>query len=131
MKFTGLVSVSLAVLSGCSVAARSPDMYRDETSKVLATKNEAIRACYDGVLQSNPNAQGRVTVRFDVETEQGRITNVTIDKANSTAPDSVYDCVAKNIQGLALVPPDARKGEGTWVYDFAAPRSAAKRPDKT
>ncbi len=128
MKATALATVvSLAVLSGCSFAARSPEMYREDTNKVLATKNEAIRACYDGVLRANPGAQGRVTVRFDVETEQGKVSNVTIDKANTTAPDPVPACVAKNIEGLTLAPPDSRKGEATWVYEFTVPDRTARR----
>ncbi len=129
MKATILVSVSI-ILSGCSVAARSPETYRDETKQILATKNTEILACYDAVLKSSPTAQGRVTVKFNVETEQGRISHVVVDKANTSAPDPVSDCVTKSIDGLMLVPPDARKGEATWVYVFTAPPSA-ENPGKT
>jgi hypothetical protein len=131
MKAHVFVSASLAVLSGCSVAARSPETFRDDTSKILATKNDAIRACYDGVLKSAPNAEGRVTIKFEVETEQGKVSNVTVDNGNSTAPASVTDCVTKNIDGLTLVPPDSRKGQATWVYDFTAPLALIKGPNKT
>jgi hypothetical protein len=119
-------------LSACSFAARSPDMYRDDTGKALATKQDEIRACYDGVLKSNPGAGGTVTVKFDVETEQGKISNVTVDKAKTTAPDPVSSCVTKSIEGLTIAPPDARKGEGMWVYEFSAPSAAAPpTPEKT
>lgn len=111
---------SLLPLAGCTVAARSPDAYRDDTAKLLLAKNEAIRSCYDAVLRATPTAQGRVTVRFDVETEQGRISHVTVDGANTTAPGSVSECVTKNIDGLVLAPPDKRKGEAVWAYDFRA-----------
>jgi hypothetical protein len=113
MKTTLLLVASLA-LGACSFAARSPEMYRDDTAKALATKNGEIQACYDGVLKGNPGAAGKVTVKFDVETESGKISHVTVDKAQTTAPDPVADCVMRSIDGLTLNPPDARKGEGTW-----------------
>ena len=121
MKTPLLIFVSLAAVSGCSFAARSPEMYRDDTKAVLEKKNDAIRACYDGVLKSTPTAQGRVTVKFDVAEDTGKIGNVTVDRTQTTAPDPVSDCVVKNIDGLTIDPPDQRKGEAMWVYDFAAP----------
>ena len=116
-----LIPLSLAMLSGCSFAMRSADTYRDDTGKVLATKNDDIRSCYDGVLKSTPGAQGKVTVKFDVDTAQGKITAVTVDKANTTAPDPVAECVTKSITGLVLAPPDHRKGVAVWVYEFTSP----------
>ena len=111
----------VATVSGCGFAARSPDMYRDDTKAVLDTKSNDIRACYDGVLASTPGVGGKVTVKFIVEDEHGKITNVAVDKANTTAPDAVSDCVTKNISGLGLNPPDARVGQGTFTWEFAAP----------
>jgi hypothetical protein len=125
MKTTILV-VGAALLSfstGCGVAARSPDMYRDDTKTVLEKKNEDIRACYDGVLKATPNAGGKVTVKFTVETETGKISGVTVDKAATTAPEPVAACVTKTIEGLALTPADVNKGEGTWTYDFSPPNA--------
>jgi uncharacterized protein with FMN-binding domain len=130
MKSTLLLASTLA-LGACSFAARSPEMYRDDTARALATKQDEIRACYDGVLKSTPNAAGVVAVKFEVETEQGRISHVTVDKTKTTAPDPVAECVTRSIDGLTLAPPDARKGEGTWVYEFQAPPAAATTPEKT
>jgi hypothetical protein len=120
------------VLSACSFAARSPEMYRDDTGRALAAKQDEIRACYDSVLKATPGAQGTVTVKFDVETEQGKISNVTVDKEKTTAPEPVSTCVTKSIEGLSIAPPDARKGAGMWVYEFSAPPPAAPpSPEKT
>jgi hypothetical protein len=134
MKSTLLLVTSVA-LGACSFAARSPDMYRDDTGKALATKSDEIRACYDNVLKGSPGAGGAVTVNFDVETDTGRISHVTIDKTKTTAPDNVSDCVTRSIDGLTLAPPDARKGEGTWTYEFQAPPAPtptpASGPEKT
>lgn len=118
---TILIATIVATVSGCGFAARSPEMYRDDTKAVLETKNNDIRACYDGVLATTPNVGGKVTVKFEVENEHGKIQKVTVDKPNTTAPDAVADCVTKNINGLGLNPPDARLGEGTFTWEFSAP----------
>jgi len=117
---------SLAFVAGCSGAVRSPDVYRDDTRAALSAKDPDIHACYDDVLKGSPTAAGKVTVKFDVETEGGKIQNVAVDKANTTAPDAVSDCVTKNINGVAIQPPDSKKGEGTWVYEFNPPTGPAK-----
>jgi hypothetical protein len=121
MKTLLLIAGSAVLLSGCSFAARSPEMYRDDTKAVLETKNNDIRACYDGVLKATPGAAGKVTVKFEVETEQGKIVNVAVDKPNTTAPDAVAECVTKSINGLGITPPDKRVGQATFVWEFAAP----------
>jgi len=120
-----VASLSLAAVAGCSFAARSPETYRDDTKAVLETKNNDIRACYDGVLKSTPGAGGKVTVKFEVETEGGKFTKVSVDKAGTTAPEAVSECVTKSISGLGIQPPDARLGEATFVYEFTAPAGHA------
>jgi hypothetical protein len=117
-----IVAASLATLftaGGCSFAARSPEMYRDDTKAVLDTKSNDIRACYDGVLKNTPTAAGRVTVNFDVEAEQGKITNVVVNKQQTTAPDPLAECVTQSINGLSITPPDKRLGQATFVWEFA------------
>lgn len=115
----------LVASAGCSFAARSPEMYRDDTKALLESKNAEIRACYDGILQTTPGVQGKVTVKFDVLTETGKISNVTVDPAQTTAPEPLHACVRKAIEGLAIQPADERKGEGTWSYEFTAPPGGA------
>jgi hypothetical protein len=88
---------------------------------VLATKSADIKACYDQFLQGQPGAGGKVTVNFEIETDQGKIQNVSIDKANTTAPDPLGDCVKKNIDGLIVSPPDKKVGQATYVYEFSQP----------
>ena len=123
-----LIPASLAMLAGCSFAARSPDMYRDDTKAALQAKNADILACYDGVLKATPGAHGKVTINFDVETEHGTVTNVKVDAANTTAPAPVSECVTKAVTGVAINPPDQRLGQGTWVYEFNAPAAPTVAP---
>ena len=131
MKTTLLIAgtaVVVASVSGCGFAVRSPEMFRDDTKAVLETKNNDIRACYDGVLKSTPGAAGKVTVKFDVELEQGKFVNVVVDKANTTAPDPLAECVTKSIAGLGIKPPDGNLGQGTFVWEFsAAPAAGATK----
>jgi hypothetical protein len=123
---TTLVALAAASTIGCSFAARSPDMYRDDVRAVLETKNADVKACYDAVITADPQAVGNVTVRFDVMTETGQITNVMVDETNSTAPQGVKDCVTNAITGLAIDPPDANMGKATFVYEFQiAPQQTA------
>ena len=126
MKTTLFAIGALAALSGCGFAVRSPDMYRDDTQAAFAKKTDAMRACYDGVLKSTPGAQGQVAVSFDVETEHGKLVNVAVLPGKTTAPPPVTECVTKNLDGVALNPPDGNKGEATWVFDFVAPAPAVQ-----
>jgi len=120
----GVVALLLGS-TGCSFYARSPEDYRDETQKLLDTKSADIKACYDGALKGNKELQGRVTIMFTVEAETGKIKDVKVDPAGTTAPMDVSTCVTHAVDGLALAPPDKRDGMATWVYEFSAQASAA------
>jgi len=119
----------VAAATGCEFHARSPEDYRDVTQALLDTKAQDIKACYDGALKGQKELQGRVTVQFVVEAETGKIKDVKVDPAGTTAPEVLNGCVTNSISGLALTPPDKRDGIATWVYDFtptpAAPAAAA------
>lgn len=128
MKTTLLIVASLATTAIVGCAYRSPEMYRDDTTKVLETKQSAIKACYDDFLKGAPGQGGKVTVKFEVETDGGKIQNVTVDKPNSTAPDAVGVCVTKNIDGLVIAPPDRRLGQATYTYEFSVPPAPAAAP---
>lgn len=118
---TSFAIVALAAVTGCGYAARSPEMYRDDTQKVLESKNADIKACYDQFLAGKPGPGGRVTVKFEVQDDTGKIQNVTVDQPNTTAPAPVADCVKNSLQNLAINPPDARLGQATFVYEFSQP----------
>lgn len=116
-----------AATVGCEFHARSAEDYRDVTQALLDTKAQDIKACYDGALKGQKDLQGRVTVQFVVEAETGKIKDVKVDPAGTTAPEVLSACVTNSIGGLALTPPDKRDGIATWVYDFT-PGGAAPAP---
>ena len=124
LKF-GLVAL-LASVTGCQFYARSPEDYRDATQKVLDTKAGDIKACYDAALKGKQDLQGRVTVQFTVEAETGKIKDVKVDPAGTTAPETLSTCVSGAFSGLALTPADKRDGMATWVYEFVAQPAAPK-----
>jgi hypothetical protein len=113
-----LLGASLSSM-GCTFYARSQKDYRDDTAKVLSSKNDELDTCYDGVLKTTPTAAGKVTVQFSVEEKTGKIVDVKADPAKTTAPQALTDCVTTAITGLVLAPPDQRKGLATFEYDFA------------
>jgi len=123
----------LAAATGCEFHARSPEDYRDVTQALLDTKAGDIKACYDGALKGQKDLQGRVTVQFVVEAETGKLKDVKVDPAGTTAPEVLSQCITTNVSGLALTPPDKRDGIATWVYDFTptgtpAPAAAPANP---
>jgi hypothetical protein len=118
MKLALLALVASSV--GCSFYARSPEDYRDETQKLLDTKAVDIKACYDAALQGKQDLQGKVTVAFTVEAETGKLKDVKVDPAGTTAPAELQTCVTNSVSGLALAPPDKRDGQAIWIYDFTA-----------
>lgn len=122
MKTTTIALFALSTLVGCSFAARSPEMYRDDTQKVLESKHAEIRACYDDVLKGAPGSGGKVLVKFEVGEDTGVIQNVVVDETGTTAPAAVGECVKKNIEGLAISPPDKRLGQASFEYDFSQPK---------
>lgn len=123
MKTTTTTFAALALLSSVAVgcAYRSPEMWREDTNKVLEAKNNDIRVCYDEHLKKAPGTGGKVTVTFEVETEGGKIQNVQVDPAGTTAPPELGECVKRNIEGLVISPPDRRVGQATYVYEFSQP----------
>jgi hypothetical protein len=122
----------LGATAGCNFNARDAAKYRDDTTMLLATKGADLDNCYDAVLKATPTAAGKVTVIFTVEEKSGKIADAKADPARTTAPQPLIDCVVNAINGLVLVPPDQRKGNATFEYDFgqaaAAPTGAPATP---
>jgi hypothetical protein len=112
-----LATLSLTACSG-SFYARSPDDYRTATRSLLESKESNFKQCYQNVLTSTPDAAGTVAVSFVVEEKTGKILTPS-SLPESTAPEPLRECVVKGLDGLALDPPDQRKGLATVTFDFA------------
>lgn len=121
-KQVSAVAVLLGLLSGaagCEFHARSPEDYRSATRDLIATRTSQIQSCYDGALKTNKDAKGTVTVHFFVQEDTGALSNIEA-LPSSTAPEALQQCVVTALEGLALQPPDARKGDATFSFEFNA-----------
>lgn len=115
------LSCALVLLSACAV--RSPEMYRDDTRKLLSSKRNVLEACYDAELQADPNAMGKVIVHFTIERDTGRVLNPRIDDLLSTPNRTLRGCVLDAMRGLTLEPPDERNGDATFTWEFRHART--------
>ena len=115
-----LATLALGLLGGCSGSfyARSPEDYRVATRALLESKQSSFQQCYEGVIAGAPDAAGTVAVSFVVEEKTGKIITPSA-LPESTAPAPLQQCVVQGLDGLALDPPDQRKGMATVTFDFA------------
>jgi hypothetical protein len=122
-------SIGLLALTGaCSFVARSPNQYRDDTEKLLSTRGSELSACFDNALKTTPGISGKVLVHFSVEQKTGKLTNISADASQSTAPQALVDCVTTALNGLVLNPGDQRKGEATYEFEFVGPKVPTPPP---
>lgn len=108
----------VASAAACGGTARGLEAYRDDTSKLLETRNAQLQSCYSDALKTDAKLSGTVTVQFVVEKKTGAVTQPSVDQSKSTAPPVLGDCVVKAIDGLTLAPPDRNEGRATFVYEF-------------
>jgi hypothetical protein len=113
-----LIVASLAVLGGCSFYARGADDYRKAVREVLDTRSGQVEQCYRSELGSNKDAKGKVVVQFDVEPKTGNFVAAKVVEGESTPNKPLQKCVLDSLSGLTLAPPDQRKGEATFTWEF-------------
>lgn len=116
-------NIALLVLAGatwgCSFHARSPEDYQKETAKLLASKSDDLKACYDDVLSTSPKHAGIVAIDFTVEAKTGAIIDPKVNEKKTTSPSKrLANCVIASMEGLKLDPPDQRTGVATFEYEF-------------
>lgn len=117
---SAVVLVALLGLPACSLTARSPEQYRDDTRALLELKTPEIEQCYTTALRAFPSSEGVVTVRVLVENDTGKLTQARVDEARTTAPPGLGECVVRALDGLVLVPPDSRDADATLLWEFRA-----------
>lgn len=117
---TAMIKFAVAAVTalGCGGTARSVDVYRADTEKLLETRSGAIKSCYDAALSSDTALAGIVTVKFTVEKKTGQVTKSTIENTKSSAPAALGNCILQALAGLVLDPPDRNDGEATFIYEF-------------
>jgi len=110
------------------MTARDANMYAQDTQKVLESRNEAIKTCYDQALKTDAKVSGAVTVKFTVKADTGDLTDIKVDAAGTTAPEALSQCVVSSIQGLKLAPADDQEGLATYTWNFQVGSAPAVSP---
>jgi hypothetical protein len=113
------LGASLCALSAGCASGRSVEAYRGDTEQLLKTASQSMTDCYTTILKTEPKTQGSVVVHFIVEDGTGQLLQARVDKARSTAPESVQQCVTSAIANLRLTPPDDQRGDATFTWDFS------------
>ena len=112
------IAIALLALAACGGTARGLEAYRNDTQRLLETRNGELQACYDDALKADGKAAGTVAVQFVVAEKTGEVTKATIDPKRTTASQALGACVLKAVAGLRLDPGDKNEGHATFVYEF-------------
>jgi len=81
---------------------------------VFRRRMSAIRVCYERSLKTNPDVQGKVTIRFTIG-RAGTITAIEVTE-NTTGDAAIGTCIAQKVRSWRFAPPD--EGEVTFSYPF-------------
>ncbi len=108
-------------LAGGGITGGSGDFDSSIVRQMISRRIRAIQACYERSLQQNPNAAGRVVVRFTIETS-GTVSGATAVE-NSTGDPGVATCVVGTVSRFRFSPGPSG-GSVTVSYPFVfAPQS--------
>lgn len=95
-------AAQLAVHAGSSGNARDP-LDASTIRSVVRRHADGFMGCYQLGLGRDPNLQGRVTTRFDINPE-GRVSELTI-AANELPDCSVIECIRDHFITIEFPPP--------------------------
>lgn len=108
----------LLVTTACAGTVRSPTTYRDDTEKLLASRQAQVKTCYDEALAADATIGGTITVSFVVEKQTGVVKQAAVIPEKSRGSDKLYTCVLSALTGLRLAPGDRNEGRATFVYEL-------------
>lgn len=83
-------------------------------AKVFMSRKTAIRYCYETVLRTAPDTDGKVTIQFTIG-PAGRVTSVDVTQ-NSTGSDELANCIVAKVKGWVFPKPE--NGSVTFAYPF-------------
>jgi TonB family protein len=102
----------------------SKEIDKEVIRRVIRTRMNEIRFCYEKGLMQEPHLEGKLVVSFLIQ-HDGRVTAVT-PRESSIANAAVERCVVEAVARLSFpVPPDARLAQVTYPFVF---RHAAGAP---
>lgn len=120
------IPLVLLALAGCTPWLRDADFYASELEERLDARSEAIAACYDRLLEHDPQAAGELVVHFEIAEKSGKFEAIAVDAARSSVAEPLAACVTNELATQTMDPPDARRAEVTFAWTFV--RGPAKAP---
>lgn len=90
----------------------------DSVASVFRRRQSAIRRCYEKSLRTNPDLEGKVTIRFTIG-PAGRITSISVVQ-DTTGDSAIGRCIVSRVRGWRFSPP--RNGSVTFSYPFILSR---------
>ncbi len=102
-------------LASGGITGGSGDFDASVVRQMIARRIRAIQACYERSLRQNPNAAGRVVVRFTIQ-ESGTVSGASAVE-NSTGDPGVADCVVGTVARFRFSP-GPTGGSVTVSYPF-------------
>ena len=106
-------SVPTVRMGSTSVSGRMPP---EVIQRIVRQNFGRMRLCYERGLQSNPNLQGRIAVRFVI----GRDGSVsTVGSGGTDLPTDVASCVIRSFYGLSFPQPEGGVVNVTYPLTFA------------
>ncbi len=124
--FFGIVAVA-TLSAGC--AARSDDIYAQDVTKVFNAQGSQLTDCQAQAVKQDMNAAGTVAVKFKVKEKTGAFVDPTIVPEQTTAPESLQQCVLTVIPSLKLTPGDNRPADATYEFVFSPIAGATAAAD--
>ncbi len=86
----------------------------EEINRVVRSRQNAIRACYERQLQRHPNLGGRIVMRWEIG-PGGNVTGARV-RQSSVNHGPVEDCIVRQVQQMQF--PSPRGGQTALVNSF-------------
>ncbi len=112
-RFARLDADALVPRPGATTARIPPEVIQ----RIVRQHYKAFRFCYEKALAKNPDAKGRVVVRFEIGPD-GRVSSATDDGSQFPDPD-VLPCILAGYRKLVFPKPDGGKVTVIYPIEFS------------
>lgn len=93
------------------------DLTPEQINKVVQSRRNAIRACYERQLQRNPKLGGKIVIRWTID--MGTVTSAKV-KSTTMRNGAVEDCIVRQVQRMKFPKPKGgRKAVVSYPFIFS------------
>ena len=97
------ILIALIGLAGCSRSGMGEGVRQDITARMVSAQ-APLSSCYERALKERRKLRGIMWLRFDIEAESGKFSNVAITR-NEVPNEGLETCVIQTVAGLVLQAP--------------------------